>query len=68
MEDDYRVRRMACYIFPCVRRTKYSPPRTVHMVHDIVAYIESAHRQPVFRQQFIALVVLKNARNPEEFS
>lgn len=68
MGDDYRVRRTACYIFPCVRRTKYSPPRTVHMVHDIVGYIGSAHTQPVFRQQFIGLVVLKSARNAEEFS
>lgn len=50
MEDDYRVRRTACHIFPCVRRTKYSLPRTVRMVHGIVGYIENAHKQPVFRQ------------------
>lgn len=38
------------------------------MVHGIVSYIESAHRQPVFRQQFIALVVLKSAGNAKKFS
>lgn len=63
MADGYRVRRTAGYIFPCVRRTKYSPLHTGHMVHDIVRYIESAHKQPLFCQQFIALVALKSARN-----
>lgn len=68
MGDDYMVLRTACHISPCVRKTKYNPPHTAHMVHDIVSYIENAHRQPVFPQQFIALEVMKSEGNARKFS
>jgi hypothetical protein len=68
MGGDYMVRRTACCIFPYVRRTKYSPPHMVHMLHDIAGYIESAHSEPIRHQYFIAFVVLRSAEDAEHFS